>query len=201
MSKQEFLKKISEGLSNLPEEDVNKFVDYYCEMIDDGMEDGLSEEEAVETLGSVDDIVASIMMDMPISKLVKTRVKPSHTLRAWEIILIVLGFPIWGSLLCAGIAVVFSLYIALFSVIFALYAVGVAIVICAVAGILGMVLMLCTGKGITIALFLLGFGLISVGIAILIFPLLNMMAKGIIYIGKKMILGIKYCIIGNKKGE
>lgn len=52
MTKQEFLLRIRNGLAALPKEDIEKSVEYYREMIDDRMEDGLSEEEAVAAIGS-----------------------------------------------------------------------------------------------------------------------------------------------------
>ena len=45
MNKQEFLSALSDKLSVLSEEDKEKSIDYYSEMIDDRMEEGLSEEE------------------------------------------------------------------------------------------------------------------------------------------------------------
>ena len=64
-------------------------------MIDDRMEDGISEEEAVEGIGTVDQIYEQIMSDMPLVKLVKEKVKPKRKLKAWEIVLLTLGSPVW----------------------------------------------------------------------------------------------------------
>lgn len=47
MNKQEFLVKLRKGLSGLPKEDIEERLTFYSEMIDDRMEEGLSEEEAV----------------------------------------------------------------------------------------------------------------------------------------------------------
>ena len=47
MNKQEYLESIRSRISAMPADDVNRFMDYYSEMIDDRVEDGLSEEEAV----------------------------------------------------------------------------------------------------------------------------------------------------------
>ena len=60
MTKQEFLSRLREGLSGLPEDDIAERLTFYGEMIDDRIEDGLSEEEAVAEVGSVDDIAAQI---------------------------------------------------------------------------------------------------------------------------------------------
>ena len=43
MNKQEYLESIRSRISAMPADDVNRFMDYYSEMIDDRVEDGLSE--------------------------------------------------------------------------------------------------------------------------------------------------------------
>ena len=59
-------------------------------MIDDRMEEGLTEAEAIAGIGSVDKIVTQIVAETPITKLVREKVKPKRSLQAWEIILLVL---------------------------------------------------------------------------------------------------------------
>ena len=56
MTKTEFLEQLKNSLTGLSEEDIKKSVDYYEEMIDDRMEDGIAEEEAVGGLGTVEEI-------------------------------------------------------------------------------------------------------------------------------------------------
>ena len=88
MTKQEFLAAVGSRLNGLAQEDIKKSLAFYGELIDDHMEEGLREEEAVATLGSVEDVASAILLDMPLPKLVKARMKPSHSLRAWEIVLL-----------------------------------------------------------------------------------------------------------------
>ena len=63
MTKREFLSRLNEGLSGLPQEDAAGRLAFYSEMIDDRIEDGLSEEEAVAGIGPVEKIVAQIIED------------------------------------------------------------------------------------------------------------------------------------------
>ena len=56
MTKAEFIEQLSTTLKGLSDEDIKKSLDYYEEMIDDRMEDGKSEEEAVGGLGTIDEI-------------------------------------------------------------------------------------------------------------------------------------------------
>ena len=55
MNKNAFLEELREKLSGLPEEDIEESVAFYREMIEDRMEDGVPEEEAVEGVGTVED--------------------------------------------------------------------------------------------------------------------------------------------------
>ena len=71
MTKNEFLTELRAALAGLPEEDVEKSLEYYSEMIDDRIEDGLSEEESVADLGSIEDIRKQILKDTPITKIIK----------------------------------------------------------------------------------------------------------------------------------
>ena len=111
MDKNAFLDELREKLSGLPEEDIEERVAFYREMIDDRIEDGVPEEEAVEGVGTVDSVVEQIMSEIPLSKLVREKVKPKRSLKAWEIVLLVLGSPVWIPLLVAAAAVVFAVYI------------------------------------------------------------------------------------------
>lgn len=58
MTKAEFIDKLCKGLRfHSDPDEIQKTVMFYSEAIDDRMEDGLTEEEAVEAMGSIDDIV------------------------------------------------------------------------------------------------------------------------------------------------
>ena len=71
MTKHDFLELLEEKLSGLPEKELAERLPFYGEMIDDRMEEGLSEEEAVAAIGNVEDIVSQVLEDTPINKLVK----------------------------------------------------------------------------------------------------------------------------------
>ena len=97
MNKQEFLMRLSKGLSGLPKDDVEERLSFYSEMIDDRIEDGLSEDAAVSEIGDVDKIISQIIRETPITKLAKEKFKPSRALRAWEIVLLVWDCCLRGS--------------------------------------------------------------------------------------------------------
>ena len=64
MTKQEFSDALRKALTNLPPEDLERSIDFYQEMIDDRMEDGISEEEAVAAIGSVAEVSQQILAEI-----------------------------------------------------------------------------------------------------------------------------------------
>ena len=79
MTKQIFLTKLREGLYGLPQNDIEERVTFYSEMIDDRMEEGISQEDAVSEIGDVQNIVSQILMETPITKIVKEKVEKRYS--------------------------------------------------------------------------------------------------------------------------
>lgn len=198
MNKHEFLSVLRERLSGLPKEDIDGSVDYYGEIIDDRIEDGLSEEEAVKAVGSMEEIVSQILMETSLPKLVKAKVKPKRSLKVWEIILLILGSPVWLPLLAAALILVLAVYIVLWAVIVVLYSVAISFAAGALSGIFGSLVLIFTGNVIQGILFF-GAGLVCAGITILLFFGFNRITKGVLGLSKKILLRTKACFV--RKGD
>lgn len=198
MKKYEFLYQLRNRLSGLPNEDIERSIDYYSEIIDDRIEDGLSEEDAVSALGSAEEIAAQIIAEIPLPRLVKARVKPKRELKAWEILLLILGSPLWLPLIAAAVSIVLSAYLVIWAVVLVLYSVDLAFAACALCGIFSIFVFVGTGNAVQ-GVFMLGLGLICAGIAILLFFGFNQVTKCIWVLSKNILLGIKSCFI--RKGE
>ena len=127
MTKLEFLEKLQNALSGLPQDEIGERLSFYSEMIEDRMEEGLSEEQAVLAAGDIKEISEQIICDTPISKLAKERLKRKRSFKTWEIILLVLGSPVWVPFVIAAAAIAFSLYITLWSLIVSLWAATVSV--------------------------------------------------------------------------
>ena len=69
MNKTEFLSCLEKKLLGLPENEVAKTKGFYLEMIDDRIEDGMNEAEAVSAMGNVDDIAKEAMLELPLTTL------------------------------------------------------------------------------------------------------------------------------------
>lgn len=159
MRKYEFLAELERLLSSVP--DADRWLGYYSEMIDDRMEDGLSEESAVAAVGTPREIAASIGAE-PVTE---EKTAPTHRLSPLAIVLLVLGAPIWLSLLISAASVVLSLYVVAWAVIIVLWAAELVLAVGGIAGVL-----LCgsslayhnIGGGIAF----LGAGLLLAGLAI-----------------------------------
>ena len=198
MTKLEFLATLRDRLAGLPGEDIGRSMDYYSEMIDDRMEEGVSEEEAVQAIGSMDDVVAQILMETSLPKLVKAKVSRNRSLRAWEIVLLILGSPIWLPLALAALVILLAVYIVIWSMMLVLYAVDLSMAATGIAGLLGAAAQMFGGR-LAQGAFLAGSGLACAGTAVLLFFGFNLVAKGVLVLSKKMLLGIKACFV--RKGD
>lgn len=197
MDKYDFLLALEARLAGLPEADRQASLDFYSEMLDDLVEGGMTEAEAVASLGSPDAIAEEILLEMPLPKLVKAKMK-KRRLSGLEITLLAVGFPIWLPISIALLAVVFAIYISLWAVVVSLYAANMAMAACAPTGIAAAVVLFASGKPAAALLFL-GAGLALAGLSILWFLLCNLTAKGMWKLGRLTLRGIKACFI-RKKG-
>ena len=90
MTKQEFIEALRARLSGLPQKEAEERIGFYIEMIDDRIEEGLTEEEAVANIGSVDEIASQIVGEIPLSKIIKENIKPKKKVNAFTITLRIL---------------------------------------------------------------------------------------------------------------
>ena len=198
MNKQDFIASLRASLSGLPKQDVEDSLNFYSEMIDDRIEEGLTEQEAVLAIGSVTTVSSQIIADIPLSKIAKEKIKPKRGLRAWEILLLALGSPIWLSLLIAAFAVVFSLYVSVWSVIISLWAVFASLVAFVAGGIIAGIIFIVVGNVLT-GVCMIGTALVCAGLSIFGFFGCKVATKGLLCLTKKLALGIKKCFV--KKEE
>lgn len=190
MTKKEFLDELAKGIAGIPDEDITRSLEFYSEMIDDRMEEGKSEEEAVAEIGTVKDAVSQILAEIPITKLIKEKVKKKRKLGTLEIVLLILGAPIWLSLLVAAFAVILSVYISVWAVIISLWAVFASLGACTLGGIAAGVIFVCTDKLFS-GLAMLAASLILAGLTIFGFFGCKIATKSILILTKKIVVAIK----------
>ena len=151
MNKQQILAAVRLNAVSVPPEELSALLDYYAEMIDEAMDEGCSEEEAVARLGSWEEIREQILtfradttpVSSPISEPIGTPEQKNQTetgadtaapapvrtkkwknisLPTWAVVLLILTSPVWGT-------VVLTLLIVLFAVVFSLVVIGAALVV------------------------------------------------------------------------
>ena len=194
MNKQAFLDELRRALSGIPREDLEERLAFYGEMIDDRMEDGIPEETAVREIGTAEEIAAQVIADIPLTKLVKEKITPKKKPKVWEIVLLVLGSPIWLSLLIAAFAVCIALYAALWAVIIALWAAFAAMAASGVAGVAAGVFFAAGGNGLT-GIATAGAGLACGGLSVFVFFGCKAATKGILILTKKLVIAAKNRLI------
>lgn len=125
MTKREFFDALTARMKSLPKEEQNRVIRYYNEVLEDYMEDGMSEEEAVAQLEDVDVIAKRILLDYAVETHSKPPVeaKPAYNAVKYEkqnkaliLVLALITIPIWGSVLISLLSAVFSIAVSLFCI-------------------------------------------------------------------------------------
>ena len=190
MTKMNFILSLHDKLSGLPQNEVEGRLNFYSEMIEDSIEDGLSEEEAVSQIGSIDEIAEQIISEIPLVKIAKEKIKPKKKLSILEIVLICVGSPIWASLLIAAFAVVLSVYVSWWAIIVSFWAVFASFIAYGFAGIAVGILYICLGN-IPNGLMLLGAGFVCAGLSVFAFMGCKALTKLTVLLTEKIIISIK----------
>lgn len=198
MNKQEFISELEKALAGLPKDDVLERLSFYGELIDDRVEDGLSEEEAVAEAGPADEVATQILADIPLQKLVRERITGRRRMGAWEIILLVLGFPLWFPLLVVALVLVLCAYVVIWALIVCLWAVFVSFIAGAVGGVAAGVLQFIKGYRREGDM-LIGAGVLLAGLSVFMFFACRAATKGAAKLTKKIALGIKSLFVRKEK--
>jgi len=159
MTKHEYLTSLKRSLRPVKRAEREKSLAYFGEQIDDRMEEGLSEEAAVAGLESIDAAATRILAEAG------REGQKRRELRVWEIILLVLGFPLWFPLLLTVAAVVAVMYALVWVLIGVLFIVSGSLALCGLIG----VFFLFSGTPFPVALAAFGAGLICAGIGTALF--------------------------------
>ena len=151
MNKQEFIYALKGKLKKLPKKEVAERLNFYSEMIDDRMEEGLSEEDAVAAIGSADEVVKSIFGENLHDE--NDATQKSRNTSAAKTVLLIAGSPVWLSLLISALAVVFSVWASMWAVVISLWAAFFSFAVSAPVGILLALVNLFSANGYTAAFF------------------------------------------------
>lgn len=173
MNKTEFLKELRRGLSQYSHEEAEERIAFYSEMIDDRIEEGLGEEDAVAEVCRSEDVFFS-SSDHEASTGEEDTQK--RRLSAVEITLLIVGFPIWLPILVSLFAVIISLFAALWSVVISLWAAFGAVAASGVGSVIGGIIIAVSGDMLP-GMALLGAGLVCMGLSVFMFMLCKLFTK------------------------
>jgi len=188
MKKVEFINKLRYRLSGLPEDELDSRLSFYEEMIDDMVDEGKSEDEAVAEIGGVEVVVRQIASETPLIKIVKEKAKPKRSLTGLEILLIVLLFPFWLPLLIVATVFIFLTFVFVWVFVIITYAIETALIGTSITGIVGFIGYLTVGQ---FNMTSLGFALVGLGAAILFIFACIGATKGTFKLSKGLLTSIK----------
>ncbi len=178
MDKKQFITTLKNRLGSLPYHEVEKIINYYDELINDKIEDGMSEEGAIKSLGNIDLIVNEIYNEIPVHEIVRRKVKNSFEFssnKALWIIIAVLTSPIWFSILLAGLGLLFGLFVAIWAFLFSIIFVIGAFFISSIIVLIYSFTIVTTN--FSTAILLWGLSLIIIGIFLLLLKPISMLIK------------------------
>lgn len=193
MNKAKYISELNKHLHKLSSDNRKKYLDFYSEIIDDRIEEGLSEEEATTALGTPEALARQIFEEAGLDPEQATKRK----MKTWELILLIAGSPVWGSLAVAFFAVFIALYAVLWCVDICLWAADLCFAACGFAGMAAGIALMATGH-VPQGLFLLGCGLFCVGVGIFWFFLCHYATKGSAKLTKEFPKLIKRIIKGKE---
>jgi len=186
MNKRKFLLKLKRALWGCPPSEIRNRLAFYAEMIDDRVEEGLTEKEAVSAFGNPGDIASEIRMEMN-----DRPKKEKRPMGAGAKALIALGSPVWLSLLIAAAAVVFALavsaaavvfsvFVCMFAALISLYAAVVSLGVSGLACVIGAAVCAFSGR-FPEALFIAGAGFVCISFCIWLFLVCAPIGKWILH--------------------
>ncbi len=165
MTKTEFLGDLKHLLRELPESDAKESLEYYGEIINDRIEDGVEEADAVSALGTPKEIAEQILSEFEGKRPSATREKRSG-MRPWIIVMLIVGSPIWLSLAVTAAALAITAFVLLWTMVAVAWFVCVSLCASAVTAVIAGFSKLFLGS-FAYAILLFGTALFISGITIL----------------------------------
>lgn len=181
VTKSEFETSLRMRLKGIPQNEVDRYVEYYKEMIDDRIDEGMDEDAAVAAVGHPDDIEARIRaerMTPPVSAPADQN-NQKRKLSGGAIAAIIIGCIILSPLLLGLLGAAIGIVLGLLGAAFGLFAAAIAIYVsfyvitAAGFGLMFISIFSFTAGLPANGLFMLGAGFFLAGISILLIIALN----------------------------
>lgn len=200
MTKPEFLSQLKAELAGFTESEIEHYIEYYSEMIDDKIEDGMTEKKALASIGTPKEVIAKILEETPLPKLIKNKLKPNRKLITTELVLIIAGSPVWVSLLAAALAVVIALIASVAATLISLWAANLVFAVSAVAGVVCPIFFIIQGN-VASAFAALGMGLFLAGVSVYMFFGLKALTLFTVKSCKRFMLNLKLSLMKKEEAK
>ena len=192
MKKEAFLQALEGRLEGMSADERARALEFCAESIDDRVEDGMAEEDAVAALGNVEDVARGLLADRPLGAVVRERVRREGD--AGRIVLLILASPFLLSFFAIGL----SVYIVLWSLMLTIYAVLWSLLIAGAACALGGVALMFM-QGAAPGLCVCGAGLVSFALGLLLIDPVKAAGRGLWKLTKAFGRGCKRLIVGKRR--
>ena len=182
MKRLEFINELGGALSVLPPEEVRPILDYYMEIIADRMEDGLTEEAAIASLGPIDQLAEKLLAEHEAEStdLQPAPSEPSPSPEAapaedvpssrrfpgWVLALAIILSPLWLALFCVLIGVEVTVWVTLGSLVVA----AGAMILCGIPGAVIALIAAFNPLSLYGRIFISGMCLLCAGLGFLLLP-------------------------------
>lgn len=150
MKRDDFFTLLSEKISPLPAEERNKLYEYYNEIILDKKDAGIDEDTIIASFGDIDEIAARVLSEYPELKAGQQPVHhqqpvmppnppstPKQRSAAVNVLImigLILGSPVWLSLILAAAVVLLSVIITIAALVIAFWIMDAAFLLSGFAG-------------------------------------------------------------------
>ena len=192
MNKAEFLQALAARLNGLTAQERERALNFCAEGIDDRVEDGMEENDAVAALGDVETVARELLADRPLRAVVRERVRREGS--AGRIALLICASPLLLTLFAVGLSAYAALWAAMVSVYAAVASLLIAGAVCALGGVALMFL-----QGAAPGLCVCGAGLVSFALGLLLIAPMKAAGKGLWKLTKAFGRGCKRLIVGKRR--
>ncbi|MGD9605012.1 MAG: DUF1700 domain-containing protein [Bacilli bacterium] len=159
MNKNEFLLVLKSRLKAFKKEEVDGIIAFYDELIEEKKENGLDEKAAIESFGTIENIISKTTADLVINR---SNNQTSSPLKNFWIILGICASPILIPIGIALGAVAFALVVVVLSLLISFVASAVAILVSLIPMAISMVI-----SGVQLPIILLTIGLAMIALAMI----------------------------------
>ena len=177
MTKVDFLSKLRTSLERENIKNIETYVTYYSEIIEDYLEDGFSEKEAITKMGSIDEIVETILDE---SGQVNENLRKKNP---FVLFLLIIGAPLWGSILLSILLFLFSGLIIVWCGPFILGCLSFAGFVTGAVSLMGLTF----NTGVYYIVTQLGVGIFALGLGLFLLISTMYVAKHVSFLSKKFI--------------